>query len=524
MKSNKTLKILILLILNLCLTKPGYAAPKGAVKLGPDKLFQVGSIYCGYINGTWIPGRKLSGDYFYSRAAERKDVLKKAKNAPSKLKAKLKKKAKNLLSKKNSEGPTCLVGPTPTPTPTTTPMSGSSIVLSRLNDSLYYTEHSLFIIPTSGQVDFNSSTSWDSVYSTANIDSYLSTLRTAFPDDYFFLVIAASNLLPDRVPNVLTYRQFATGIGEDTLTDPTATNICRYNIGSSVGDGAFAVLDHEFGHNFGVFLGSALGDGHWLTNSNAEGQMADNYSDDGFLTVKRIQGSPGSGFTWTATNNDTRNETEIFSDRDLYLQGLNATFPSLYVLNTPVYNSDGTMSYGSVSTYDQNYVVTNKGVRSPSYQTSPKRFRVGFVYIARDATEIEQNYLSIERSIRHFVYAEEIDTGSFRFQVPYIVLSKNRASIDARLADLDGNTAPTLSITGATYLTSSSGSVSVPFVASDTTGDTVTVSCVPNSANCAISGSNVSITGLTAGTYFFTIKAEDSGGKKVFAHFVVDES
>jgi hypothetical protein len=30
------------------------------------------------------------------------------------------------------------------------------------------------------------------------------------------------------------------------------------------------------------------------------------------------------------------------------------------------------------------------------------------------------------------------------------------------------------------------------------------------------------LTGLASGSHFFTIKAEDSGGKKTFAHFVVD--
>ena len=30
------------------------------------------------------------------------------------------------------------------------------------------------------------------------------------------------------------------------------------------------------------------------------------------------------------------------------------------------------------------------------------------------------------------------------------------------------------------------------------------------------------LTGMASGTHFFTIKAQDYGGKKVFAHFVVD--
>jgi hypothetical protein len=30
------------------------------------------------------------------------------------------------------------------------------------------------------------------------------------------------------------------------------------------------------------------------------------------------------------------------------------------------------------------------------------------------------------------------------------------------------------------------------------------------------------LTGLASGTHFLTIKAQDAGGKKTFAHFVVD--
>ncbi len=497
-----------------------YAAPRGAVSLGSDKLFQPGAFYCGNIGNSWIPGRLIAGGLFYSRSAERANILKSARKASDAIKKRLTKKARMLLTKQRTEMPTCSSGPaTPTPTPSPTP----TITLSTINSSLYRTEHALFIIPSAGQVTWDGSASWDSVYSTSNINSYVSTLRSNFPSDYFFVVVTASNLLPDRVPNVLTYRQIAAGIGEDSLSDPAASNICRYNAGSSLGDGVYGVLDHEIGHNWGVFIGSALGEGHWRSNSNASGQMAENFSDDGFQTTKVIQGDPVSGFTWVALNNDTRNETEIFSDRDLYLQGLNATFPTLYVLNSPIYNPNGTVSYTSVATYDQAWVEANNGVRNPSYRTSEKRFRLGFVYVARDLAEIQSAYLSVERSIRHYIYGEEVDTTNFRYQVPFLVATRFRGSIDARLADLDGNASPELTISGPKYLTSSNGSATVPFVVSDDAGAPA-VSCVPASSSCAVSANNVQLTGLSTGTHFITIKAQDSEGKAVFAHFVVDVS
>jgi hypothetical protein len=390
--------------------------------------------------------------------------------------------------------------------------------------SLYYSEHAMFIVPPSSQVTWTGPDSWGSVYSTANVNSYVSTLKGVFPGDYAFVVVTANNLLPNNVPNVQSLRRTADGIGLGS-TGVGVPSICNYNIGgNTVIDGAYGVLDHEIGHNWGVFLYPELSDahGHWYANSTGAGQMAETYSDDGYATVKQISGDPVSGFVWTAVNNITRNETDTFSGQDLYLQGFSATFPDVYVLDTPVYNPDQTVSYNTFAKYDQAWIVQKYGVRNPSYLASPKRLRTGFVYIARDLAEVQAVYQPIERSINHFVNAEQIDTTNFRFQVPFLVDTQYRASLDALLADLDGNKTPTLRIPGPSSLVSSDGSAVVPFAAADADGPTPAVSCVPASANCAIQGWNVVLTGLVTGTHFITIKAQDAGGKKVFAHFVVD--
>jgi hypothetical protein len=400
----------------------------------------------------------------------------------------------------------------------------SYIPLITVNSQVYYTEHAVFIVPPASQVTWTGANSWDSVYSTANVNSYVSTLKSLFPGDYFFVVVAANKLTPNNVPSVQPLRHTADGIGLGS-TGVGIPSICRYNIGgNTVIDGAFGVLDHEIGHNWGVFLYPQLSDanGHWLANSTAIGRMAGTYSDDAYTTVKQIAGDAAGGFTWTAVNNITKNESETFSDQDLYLQGFAATFPDLYVLDSPVYNADGTVSYSAATKYDQAWVVQRNGVRNPTYQASPKRLRTGFVYVARDLAEVQAVFLPIERSISHFVNAEQIDTTNFRFQVPFLVDTKYRASLDARLADLDGNQTPTLIIPGASSVSSSDGAAVVHFIASDADGPAPTVSCVPASANCAIQGGNAVLTGLASGAHFFTLKAEDALGKKAFAHFVVD--
>ena len=501
-----------------------YAAPTGAVKLPAALKLSIGPVSCGYIKGHWIPGRKLSGGYFYSRTAERANLLAQAKKAKGKKRKSLQKKAKALLVKRVAETPICTGGTsTPTPTPTATPIATATptaiATLRTISANLYQTEHVLFIIPEPGQVTWPD---YDSIYSTSNVNSYVNTLKAQYPADYFHVVVTAKDLSPVRVPNALTYRSIASGIGEDSITGVGVPNICRYTLDGPPTNGAYGVLEHEMGHNWGVFIGSEFGGGHWVPHSNADGQMAENYSVDGYQTVRRITGDPVGGFTWSDNDNLAQNETELFSERDLYLQGLSKTFPALHVLHDPVYNPDHTVSYSSVSTYDQAYLEAHHGLRSPDYRSSEKRFKVGFVYIARDASEILSVYATIERSAAHFVNAEAIDTNSYRFQVPFLVVTRNRASIDGLLSDLDGNHTPTLALS-AGQAVATGGTASLTFTAGDVDGAAPTVSCVPASASCQVSGSTVTVTGLTSGAHFFTLKAQDSGGKKTFAHFVVDQ-
>jgi hypothetical protein len=51
------------------------APPKGAVKLPNSKLVKKGGFLCGNIRGgNWVPGRRISGGYFYSYEAERTNL------------------------------------------------------------------------------------------------------------------------------------------------------------------------------------------------------------------------------------------------------------------------------------------------------------------------------------------------------------------------------------------------------------------------------------------------------------------
>jgi len=394
--------------------------------------------------------------------------------------------------------------------------------LARINDSLYYSEHVLFIIPSASQTSWGAN-SYQEIYSVANRASYIATLKQHFPDDYVYIPLIARNVSPSFAPSALTFRHLATGIGDVNVTGVGVPNFARYPVAGTFLPSSLGVLTHEAGHNWGVRIGAEVGGGHWLWNSTATGPMADIYTDDGYQTVKQIEGAPGAGFTWSSISNITRNQTQTYSGQDLYLMGLNETFPAVHVLTAPVFNADHTVSFSSVASYDQAWVEQRWGPRSPGYRSSPKRLRAAFIYIARDVNEVLTVAPNVEIAAEQWSDGEHIDIATFNMQVPFLVATRYRASFNARLADLDGNTAPTLEIDGPSHFTSEDGWAHIPFIASDPDGENPpTVSCVPTSLTCTAAGSMVTLSGLAPGTHFITLKAQDPGGKKAFVHVVVD--
>ena len=393
------------------------------------------------------------------------------------------------------------------------------IPLVQLAPDLYQTEHALFLIPSAAQVTFPD---YNSVFSWTNIDTvYVPRLLSVFPQDYFMVVVAANGLTPNNVPIVTTRRHVGDGIGLNAITGVDVPNICRYNAGGGTSVD-FSVFDHEIGHNWSSFIGIEVGSGHWYANTTVGGQMATTYSDDGYATVKEIAGNPTTGFTWSGVDNLLRNDTEIFADQDLYAMGLNPIFPDTYLIQSPTYNADHSVSYSSATLYGHAWAVGKNGPRLPGYQSSDKQFRLGFVYVARDLAEIQNVYFGVEQSIAHFENAEAVDTARHRFQVPFLVETKFRASVNARLADLDGNHSPALALNGPSYVVSTDGTARIGFSASDPDGTAPTVSLIPASASAAIVGNELRVQGLAPGSHFLTLKAEDAQGKKAFAHAVVD--
>lgn len=411
-------------------------------------------------------------------------------------------------------------------------VAAASVPLVQISPTVYQTEHCLFIVDAS--IPWASPTAaYDAIYTPVggtwpNLANYFATLTTQFPASYFSICYMANTGAPS-VPNYIDRIFKATGIstpGTPGAPQSFATvDFCRYNLsGGTVITPALGVYDHEIGHAWGarVFGASpALCNGHWLPNSTVDCQLSDSYSDDGGTTINKIYGNPTEGFRWQRVDNLRSNDFDTFAEQTLYLMSLSPRWPTAYVLNNAVYKGDQSVGSSSVDTFDQAALIAYNGARNPDYTVAQKRFKLAFVYIARDAAEVTAVCQAVEKSADQFCNAEIIDPVAFRFQTPFLCDTKYRASADGLLSDLDGNATPALTVVD-TYLRSNDGTAVVNFVATDPDGPTPTVSVVPASACCTVVGSTVQVSGLPDGTFFFTLKAVDSGGKKAFGHFVID--
>ncbi|MEI6035272.1 MAG: immunoglobulin domain-containing protein [Verrucomicrobiae bacterium] len=404
--------------------------------------------------------------------------------------------------------------------------------LVQLGPALYATEHVVFVIdPTIPWA--SPSAAYNAIYThpdpnsltNTNIERYFDAITTQFPGSYFAMTYVV-NSGHSPVPDWMDAQFKATGINVFGTPGAPQTyltvDMCRYNLpGGSVDKTVLGVFDHEIGHAWGAQLFPQLASAHWSANSTIQSQLKlVSSADDGF-TDRSIYGDPTSGFRWQPIDHGRANEYSTLADQDLYAMGMRETWPTTYLLNSPAYNPDQTMGYGSVETFDHARLLSTYGPRNPDYKTSPKRFKVGFLYIARDINEVNAVSAGMELSAAQMCEGDEIDAVNYRFQVPFVCDTKFRGSLDGRLADFDGNPTPTLVLSSG-YVTSADGSAAVDYTAGASAGTAPEVSVVPASNCASVSGGQVQFSGLPDGVHFFTIKAQTPAGKKTFAHLVVE--
>ncbi len=388
--------------------------------------------------------------------------------------------------------------------------------LVRLDDHLYQNEHALFIIDTV-HIEWPD---YQSVYSFDNVNYYFDTFFEHFSGEFTTIVVAANNLEPNYTPNYFSSARKAYGIGDDLHNRDF--DFCRYNVGGGPSSSVdLSVFDHEIGHGWGAYLPPSH-EGHWIRHSTIFGQMAEVYIPRA-ATVNYIVGDEADGFRWKSIWNQTRNERQVYSLQQLYVMGLHPRYPDTYRLHDPVYHPDSSVSYSSLDKYDHSSITTEFGERTPDYRTATKRFRLGFIYVGRNYREIAGAATAFERSIKHFTYAEDVDLDHFLYEVPFLVLTRFRGSVDSRLSDLDGNAAPTLEIVDSYASVSKGGTAALRFEAGDRDGTPPTLSCLTYAEQCSFDRDVLHVGPMdSTGAHFITVKAVDAGGKTVFAHAVVD--
>jgi hypothetical protein len=397
-----------------------------------------------------------------------------------------------------------------------------AVILRQLDDSVYMTEHALFLVENTGRVN------WPDYYSIAggdNLNYCFMMLNRFFPRDFASVTLIFNDVVPNQVPVYAAVGPSpADGIGR-TWAPGQPFDYCLYNAGGGpIDSGTLAVFDHELGHRWGIFTGP-MESSHWVPHSTITDQMSAYYSDDGFQSIKIITGDEKNGFRWQAASIIQINQEAIYSDQTLYLMGMNPEFPTAYVLKDPVYQANGGVLYSSFEKWDQARVAKEAGWRNPDYIFSAKQIPLAFIYIARDQDELNRVYVNIENAIKFFCYSAELDTVDYRFTVPFLKATKLRGSVHARLGDLDGNTSPILQIPFAYYQLQAGQTTEVEYHAEDLDGSDWKVEALTYANLCEIGTDRMRIGPFKKnGSYFFTIRVTDSGGKMAFAHFVVDVS
>ncbi len=106
-KVAKVAKLLLALAIVIsALPSLATAAPKGSLKLSTKNMKKFGSIRCGLVKNSWIPGKLVKG-YFYSYAAEVSNLKRSLKTAKTSAKAKIRAQITSLTALIKASTPVC---------------------------------------------------------------------------------------------------------------------------------------------------------------------------------------------------------------------------------------------------------------------------------------------------------------------------------------------------------------------------------------------------------------------------------
>lgn len=309
----------------------------------------------------------------------------------------------------------------------------------RFSTNLLATQYALFIVDPSGKI-LDAKIPLGAVKCGDTAFGAFEKLYSVLPDMFDIVIVmpAAQIFDPARnysenVPYAVPVKNKIRNIGMEIFDNSArffSKGRLRCMVYHSFGTGQ--ILDHEVGHAWSAWhFARSLGIGesdtaHWADNTDIGGQMASFVSSPGGRTGHLFDNGDG---TWRIEREPGDNDP--YSALDLYLMGLipASEVPPIHKLINPNYTNPDRVTAKRVETYTIDQMMDAEGgPREPSWEQSPRKFRVAFIAVKNKAfTPAEFAFFSLVA--KYFTSKEP----GYLSMTTFYTATGGLATLDARL-------------------------------------------------------------------------------------------
>lgn len=262
-----------------------------------------------------------------------------------------------------------------------------------------------------------------------------------YPDKFDFLVVMPCctihrpSDLAENVPYCVPVKNKVKNIGV-ALFNNTAQFGSKGKLQSVIyhSFGTGAILDHEFGHNWGIRIGEAQGFSgatskygnaygwHYSPYSNQVGQMA---------AHPQLKIEDNGDGTYKATITPDQPTNHPFTPLTLYQMGLipPSEVPPAMFLKNPNYKNYNRIPAGQFDVYTiEEIMAANGGERQPAFPKTQKRFKTAFIVVTdHKPTKAEADFFSAV--VKYFTSKDE----GVAYLTPFYQTTGGRAKMKAKL-------------------------------------------------------------------------------------------
>lgn len=262
-----------------------------------------------------------------------------------------------------------------------------------------------------------------------------------FPDDFDFLIIMPAvpiyrpNDLAENTPYFVQVRNNIKGIGIETINKGADFGSAKKLKGIIYHSFSYgSILDHEIGHNWGAWIGDALGFSgydsdyhktygrHFTQYSNLVGHLA------AFPQLKLEDNGDG---TYKATEMWDQKTDHKYSPLTLYCMGLvpPSEVPPVMILRNKDYPNFKRIPKSEFDIITIDDIIAANGPRVPAWSKAQKKFRVGLVVVIdHKPTKAEVDFFSAVPQ-----YFGSKDEGRY-YNIPFRHATGDRAKLNTRMA------------------------------------------------------------------------------------------